>query len=222
PHLQSKLLRAIQEKEIDRVGGKQPVKIDVRIVATSNRDMDAEVRAGNFREDLYFRLNVMTLDMPSLADRVGDVPVLANYFIKKFAEANETPALPLSKDALKILEAHSWPGNVRELENTMHRAVLLGSGEEISTDAIMITGASAKNASASSGTDATGAKLVGRTVAEVERDLIIDTLLHCLGNRTHAANILGISIRTLRNKLKLYSGQGFDVPHPGDGDRPAV
>jgi two-component system response regulator FlrC len=222
PHLQSKLLRAIQEKEIDRVGGKQTVKIDVRIVATSNRDMDAEVRAGNFREDLYFRLNVMTLDMPSLADRVGDVPVLANYFIKKFAEANETPALPLSKDALKILEAHSWPGNVRELENTMHRAVLLGSGEEISTDAIMITGASAKNASASSGTDATGARLVGRTVAEVERDLIIDTLLHCLGNRTHAANILGISIRTLRNKLKLYSGQGFDVPHPGDGDRPAV
>jgi two-component system response regulator FlrC len=222
PHLQSKLLRAIQEKEIDRVGGKQPVKIDVRIVATSNRDMDAEVRAGNFREDLYFRLNVMTLDMPSLADRVGDVPVLANYFIKKFAEANETPALPLSKDALKILEAHSWPGNVRELENTMHRAVLLGSGEEISTDAIMITGASTKNASALPGTDATGARLVGRTVAEVERDLIIDTLLHCLGNRTHAANILGISIRTLRNKLKLYSGQGFDVPHPGDGDRPAV
>jgi two-component system response regulator FlrC len=222
PHLQSKLLRAIQEKEIDRVGGKQPVKIDVRIVATSNRDMDAEVRAGNFREDLYFRLNVMTLDMPSLADRVGDVPVLANYFIKKFAEANETPALSLSKDALKILEAHSWPGNVRELENTMHRAVLLGSGEEISTDAIMITGASTKNASALPGTDATGARLVGRTVAEVERDLIIDTLLHCLGNRTHAANILGISIRTLRNKLKLYSGQGFDVPHPGDGDRPAV
>ncbi|MBT5205217.1 MAG: sigma-54-dependent Fis family transcriptional regulator, partial [Gammaproteobacteria bacterium] len=115
PRLQSKLLRAIQEREIDRVGGSKPVKVDVRIVATSNRDMDAEVRAGNFREDLFFRLNVMTLDMPSLADRTGDVSVLAEYFVKKYAEANEVAALPLSKDAEKMLAAHSWPGNVREL-----------------------------------------------------------------------------------------------------------
>jgi len=222
PRLQSKLLRVIQEREIDRVGGSKPVKVDVRIVATSNRDMDAEVRAGTFREDLFFRLNVMTLDMPSLADRTGDVPVLSNYFIKKFAEANEMPALPLSKEAEKILTSHSWPGNVRELENTMHRAVLLSSGEEIGTDAIMITGASAAAVETTSDTGDNTAGLVGRTVAEVERDLIIDTLQHCLGNRTHAANILGISIRTLRNKLKLYTGQGFDVPHPGDGDRPAV
>ncbi|MBT7770985.1 MAG: sigma-54-dependent Fis family transcriptional regulator [Rhodospirillales bacterium] len=222
PRLQSKLLRAIQEREIDRVGGSKPVKVDVRIVATSNRDMDAEVRAGNFREDLYFRLNVMTLDMPSLSDRTGDIPVLAEYFVKKYAEANEMPALPISKSAEKILTAHSWPGNVRELENTMHRAVLLSSGEEISTDAIIITGAQGAATETSSNADATAAGMVGRTVAEVERDLIIDTLQHCLGNRTHAANILGISIRTLRNKLKLYTGQGFDVPHPGDGDQPAV
>jgi two-component system, response regulator FlrC len=224
PRLQSKLLRAIQEREIDRVGGSKPVKVDVRIVATSNRDMDAEVRAGNFREDLFFRLNVMTLDMPSLADRTGDVSVLAEYFVKKYAEANEVAALPLSKDAEKMLAAHSWPGNVRELENTMHRAVLLSNGEEIGTDAIMITGAqgATTGASSSSDADASAAGMVGRTVAEVERDLIIDTLQHCLGNRTHAANILGISIRTLRNKLKLYTGQGFDVPHPGDGEQPAI
>jgi two-component system response regulator FlrC len=222
PRLQSKLLRAIQEKEIDRIGGNKPTKIDVRIVATSNRDMDEEVRTGNFREDLYFRLNVMTLDMPSLVDRVGDVPILSDYFIKKFAKANEVPALSLSKEASKILEAHSWPGNVRELENTMHRAVLLAKGEEISSDAIMITGAHAKNSSESLGADPNAAGLVGRTVAEVERHLIIDTLLHCLGNRTHTANILGISIRTLRNKLKLYSGQGFEVPHPGDANRPTA
>jgi DNA-binding NtrC family response regulator len=222
PRLQSKLLRVIQEREIDRVGGSKPVKVDVRIVATSNRDMDAEVKAGNFREDLYFRLNVMTLDMPSLADRTGDVPVLAAYFGKKYAEANEMPALPLSKAAEKILTAHSWPGNVRELENTMHRAVLLSSGEEIGTDAIMITGANSGTAEASSDAGANAAGMVGQTVAEVERGLIIDTLQHCLGNRTHAANILGISIRTLRNKLKLYTGQGFDVPHPGDGDQPAA
>ena len=184
--------------------------------------MDAEVRTGNFREDLYFRLNVMTLDMPSLAERVGDISVLSSYFIKKFAEVNEMPVLPLSKDAAKILEAHSWPGNIRELENTMHRAVLLASGDEIGTDAIIITGASSNKVEALASSDVNSVGRVGHTVAEVERDLIIDTLLHCLGNRTHAANILGISIRTLRNKLKLYTGQGFDVPHPGDSDRPTV
>lgn len=222
PRLQSKLLRVIQEKEIDRVGGKKTVKIDVRIIATSNRNMDAEVSAGNFRADLYFRLNVMTLEMPSLAERVGDVSILSSYFIKKFAEVNEMPVLPLSKDAAKILETHSWPGNIRELENTMHRAVLLASGDEIDTDAIMITGASSNKTEAPAGLEENSAARVGHTVAEVERDLIIDTLLHCLGNRTHAANILGISIRTLRNKLKLYIGQGFDVPHPGDSDRSTV
>jgi DNA-binding NtrC family response regulator len=104
----------------------------------------------------------------------------------------------------------------------MHRAVLLSSGEEIGTDAIMITGANSGTAEASSDAGANAAGMVGQTVAEVERGLIIDTLQHCLGNRTHAANILGISIRTLRNKLKLYTGQGFDVPHPGDGDQPAA
>ena len=218
PRLQAKLLRALQEREIDRVGGKSPVKVNVRIVATSNRNMEEAVAKGDFREDLFFRLNVMNLRLPELRERPEDVPVLAEYFVKKYAEANGVDELPICPDAMSMLCGHSWPGNVRELENTMHRAILLASGQEIDTDAIMLTDPQgAKNGPLATATNSgDGQSMVGRTVAEVERDLIIDTLTHCLGNRTHAANILGISIRTLRNKLKLYGDQGFTVPNPGE------
>ncbi|MEE3046184.1 MAG: sigma-54 dependent transcriptional regulator [Pseudomonadota bacterium] len=297
--LQAKLLRAIQEKEIDRLGGKTPVKVDVRILATSNRNLEAEVNAGNFREDLYFRLNVVNLDIPSLRERPDDIPVLAEFFVKKYSDANDVPIRPISPLAIQRLLSHHWRGNVRELENTMHRAVLIAGPDEIGPEAIMLSGtgsseparpqtspdaqspapaapaspvspASARASSAyananaaygaassayqsgtpapaqptpqapvepahatpdENGSDAndtdTGngnsndgsitAALVGRTVADVERDLIIDTLKHCFGNRTHAANILGISIRTLRNKLRQYTDEGLAVPAPGDG-----
>ncbi|MBX2829565.1 MAG: sigma-54 dependent transcriptional regulator [Rhodospirillales bacterium] len=300
--LQAKLLRAIQEKEIDRLGGKSPVKIDVRILATSNRNLEAEVNAGNFREDLYFRLNVVNLDIPSLRERPDDIPVLAEFFVKKYSEANDVPVRPISPLAIARLQSHHWRGNVRELENTMHRAVLIAGPNEIGPEAIMLSGsgsseparpqtsqsaeastspaptpapaptapsappsspASARANSAyasanaaygaassayqpstatppagqsptapvtpaednttgseaplASGDGSATAGLVGRTVANVERDLIIDTLKHCFGNRTHAANILGISIRTLRNKLRQYTDDGLAVPAPGDG-----
>ncbi len=225
PKLQSKLLRAIQEREIDRVGSSKPVKVDVRILATSNRNMEDEVARGNFREDLYFRLNVMNIKLPALKDRPKDIPVLADYFAKKYAAANGVPARPLNQEALDLLDRHGWSGNIRELENAMHRAVLLATGNEIGADAIHLEGGNTSgtpqdgaNAAAGSDTADTGG-LVGRTVADVERDLIIDTLLHCLGNRTHAANILGISIRTLRNKLKLYGEQGLDIPQHGDAEQ---
>jgi DNA-binding NtrC family response regulator len=218
--LQAKLLRAIQEREIDRVGGTKPVPIDVRIIATSNRVMEDEVAQGNFRDDLYFRLNVMNLRIPALAERPQDIPVLAEHFAKKYAESNGMPALPIADETMKLLRKHPWPGNVRELENTMHRAVLLATGDEIGPDAIMMSGEPKAGAGDAAGDPAAAQALVGRTVADVERELIIDTLQHCLGNRTHAATILGISIRTLRNKLKQYGGQGFRVPTPGDGDRP--
>jgi len=219
PRLQAKLLRALQEREIDRVGGKSPVKVNVRIVATSNRNMEEAVAQGIFREDLYFRLNVMNIRIPQLKERPEDIPVLAEHFADKYADANGVPKRPISADTMVMLRGHAWPGNVRELENTMHRAVLLSNGDEIGTDAILLTetatgGGVSQAGPASGGADVQG--LVGRTVADVERDLIIDTLQHCLGNRTHAANILGISIRTLRNKLKLYGGQGFAVPNPGE------
>ena len=225
PRLQAKLLRAIQEREIDRVGGSKPIEVDVRIVATSNRDMAEEVAKGTFREDLYFRLNVVNLLLPPLRDRPMDIEFLAKHFIDKYAEENGVEALPLASDTKKMLNAHRWSGNVRELENTMHRAVLLATGKEIDLAAIMLSGKPATPDSAGGSAEAgdeKGSGAVGRTVAAVERDLIIDTLQHCLGNRTHAANILGISIRTLRNKLKLYNEQGFQVPTPGETERPSV
>jgi len=217
--LQAKLLRAIQEREIDRVGGMQPIHIDIRLLATSNRDLEAEVRNGNFREDLFFRLNVVHLEVPPLRDRPKDIQVLGEYFIKKYAETNGLPFRPLTAEVLEKLMHHAWRGNVRELENTMHRAVLMARGPAIGVDAIMLSGL--KNAESDAGSAAIASKLglVGRTVADVERDLILETLTHCLGNRTHAANILGISIRTLRNKLQLYRQEGVSVPLPGEPER---
>ncbi|MBL8838919.1 MAG: sigma-54-dependent Fis family transcriptional regulator [Alphaproteobacteria bacterium] len=230
PRLQAKLLRAIQERVIDRVGGTTPIKVDIRLIATTNRDLVGEVRAGRFREDLYFRLNVVSLQLPPLRERPKDIDLLANHFVRKYADANGVRQLPLSPAALDVIRAHPWHGNVRELENTMHRAVLLSNGDAIGPEAITLSGSTRESAvapdtSASAnpaGVAVARAALVGRTVADVERDLIIDTLHHCLGNRTHAANILGISIRTLRNKLKLYSEQGAAVPAPGEGERAAV
>lgn len=233
PRLQAKLLRAVQEREIDRVGGSQPIKVDIRLLATSNRDLEEEVRQGNFREDLYFRLNVVNIELPPLRERKQDIEILAEHFIKKYAEANGVAAPFLSPPALECLLQHHWRGNVRELENTMHRAVLLAEDDVIEPTLVTLGGRGFQpvdngggpedgHNDASAGDGPGNAALVGRTVADVERDLILETLSHCLGNRTHAANILGISIRTLRNKLKLYSQEGVSVPMPGDGQRQAL
>jgi len=205
PLLQAKLLRAIQEREIDRVGGSAPVKVDIRVLATSNRDMMKAVKEGQFREDLYFRLNVINIDLPPLRDRPGDVEVLAAHFIDKYAKANGLKAKPFSPESRASLLAHRWAGNVRELENTMHRAVLLSQEDEIQVSDIFLN---APDLSALKYTDSSSS-LVGRTMADVEKDLIVGTLDHCLGNRTHAANVLGISIRTLRNKLRQYEDEGL-------------
>ena len=222
--LQAKLLRAIQEREIDRVGGKTPVKVNIRIIATSNRDLAAEARNGNFREDLFYRLNVVNLQLPPLRERPADILALSKHFIAHFSRANGVAERPFSAEAERFLTRHHWSGNVRELENTMHRAVLLAMGDEIGVDAIRLPDGSRLDTTpqadvaqrAAQVADATTRSFVGKTVAEVEQNLILDTLDHCLGNRTHAANILGISIRTLRNKLKEYSEQGVPVPQPGE------
>jgi DNA-binding NtrC family response regulator len=214
--LQAKLLRALQEREIDRLGGAAPVKVDVRILATCNRDLLAEVARGTFREDLYYRLNVVALRVPALRERPGDVAALADHFARKYAEVNGLPYRPLSSAALLRLTTHGWRGNVRELENTLHRAVLLADGEQIGIEAVELGpqgGGATQAATAPGGM----AGLVGRTMEDVERDLIIGTLGHTLGNRTHAATILGISIRALRNKLRDYAAQGVPVPPPSAG-----
>jgi two-component system, response regulator FlrC len=214
--LQAKLLRAIQEKEIDRIGGKLPIKVDTRIIATSNREMESEVSKGNFREDLFFRLNVVMIEIPCLADRPGDLEPLANYFVEKYTEANGLTDIEISPEAWTTLKSYNWPGNVRELENIIHRGVLLATKGQILSESLRIETSSTVTKGRDNSDNEQTTDLVGKTVADVERGLIIDTLDHCLGNRTHAANILGISIRTLRNKLKLYSENGFDVPNPGE------
>jgi two-component system, response regulator FlrC len=220
--LQAKLLRAIQERVIDRVGGSQPVKVDIRIIATSNRNLAEAVKQGTFREDLLYRLNVVNLRLPALRERPLDILAIAEHFALRYADANGLPRKPVSDAARRALVANSWPGNVRELENTMHRAVLLSQAAEIEPDALIAPDGGSLAARAPSSVEravlaaeAVTRALVGRTVADVERDLILDTLDHCLGNRTHAARILGISIRTLRNKLNEYDAAGVIVPEPG-------
>ena len=222
--LQAKLLRAIQEKEIDRIGGRKPVKINVRIIATSNRNLEHEIANGKFREDLYFRLNVITITVPDLKDRPDDIEPLTNFFVKKYSEANGLDEINISTEALSLLKNYEWPGNVRELENTIHRGVLLANNRTITPEEIVIqnqTGLTTSNIPAPLPNN-TGSELVGKTVAEVEQELIIDTLNHCLGNRTHAANILGISIRTLRNKLRHYNELGASVPNPNPNTNPQI
>ncbi len=231
--LQAKLLRAIRERIIDRVGGNRPVPVDIRILATSNRNMAEEARAGRFREDLLYRLNVVNLKIPPLRDRPADVQALADHFLDRYAKANGMKPRPLDPEARRELVRFRWPGNVRELENCMHRAVLLASGDTIGLDAVRTPDgvrldeahgegaapvpARDPAARAAETAEAVTRALVGRTVADVERELILETLGSTLGNRTHAANILGISIRTLRNKLKEYGDDGFDIPPPGGG-----
>jgi len=224
--LQAKLLRAIQERVIDRVGGNRPVPVDIRIIATSNRNLTEAVRAGTFREDLLFRLNVVNLKIPALRERPADIGELAQHFIKKYSATNGLPVRALSAEARRALSTHRWPGNVRELENTLHRSVLLSTGPEIGIDGILSPdgarlGEVRSNdiaANAAFAAEQVTRNLIGRTVAEVERDLILETLKHCLGNRTHAANILGISIRTLRNKLNEYAADGAPIPPPNGGE----
>jgi DNA-binding NtrC family response regulator len=188
------------------------------------------VKEGTFREDLLFRLNVVNLKIPPLRQRPADVLELANHFARKYAKANGVPLRALSSEAREMLTINAWPGNVRELENTIHRAVLMSDGDQIGADAILSpdgeqldnskTPAAVMHATLAA--EQVTRALVGRTVADVERDLILETLKHCLGNRTHAANILGISIRTLRNKLNEYSDAGMPIPPPGAVEARAV
>ena len=210
--IQAILLRAIQEKEIDRIGSKTPIKVNTRIIATSNRNLAEAVRNGTFRQDLYYRLNVVNIDIPPLRERQDDIVVLAKHFVKKYSELNDIPLKPLDKSAEEKLLNYLWPGNVRELENTIHRAVLMSTGEEITGEAIILNDPDSIINKPQVGEEMSGAEFVGRTVASMERCLIIDTLKHTMGNRSVAANILGISIRTLRNKLKQYEEEGISVP----------
>jgi two-component system response regulator FlrC len=233
--LQSKLLRAIQEREISRVGSNDQIKVDVRLIATSNRNMEQSVKKGEFREDLYFRLNVVNLRLPALRERPGDIPALAQFYADKYADVNGVIKKKLAPETTALLSSHTWPGNIRELENAMHRAVLISIEDQIEPSAVHIEGmapapsavisfAPAKEpqdapVSAVKPVQNEGAvsAMIGRKLEDVERDMILNTLHHTLGNRTHAATILGISIRTLRNKLAQYREEGINVEAGSEG-----
>ena len=196
--LQAKLLRVLQEGEVERLGGNGPIKINVRIIATTNRDLEQMVRAGQFREDLYYRLNVIPLTLPALRTRPLDVETFARAFVRASCLENEVPVKALSPSAVDHLRAYAWPGNVRELRNVIERSVLLAGPEmNLGPDQIMLPLAMRPP------TPEPTLK-AGMTVAEVERRLILETLQHTAQNRTRAAEMLGISIRTLRNKLHEY------------------
>ena len=228
--LQAKLLRVLQEHEIDKVGGKEPIQVDVRVVATTNRGMLEMVESGKFREDLYFRLNVIPLALPALRERMDDLPVLVEHFLDKHSRLNNRERPTVSPETMAILRDYRWRGNVRELENVVERALLLCDGKEIKPHNLLMHSQMGKQsinqdlarATTSQPTSESAEEIpeskdsalgieVGMSMKEAEKKLIFETLRETGGNRTKAAKILGISIRTLRNKLNEYRAEGEDI-----------
>ncbi len=221
--LQAKLLRVLQESEFDRVGGVETVNVDVRVLATTNRNIEGTVKEGKFRQDLFYRLNVIPLKLPALKQRGEDILLLAEYFVAKFAATYGLGQLVFTEEAKNWLMGYEWPGNVRELQNLMERAVLLaGTGpiepkhflmddEQWMPDDLSTVDADQQAASAASPPTSAAEALSVMPIHEMEKRLILKSLQETTGNRTRAAELLGISVRTLRNKLNEYKKQGVDV-----------
>jgi two-component system response regulator HydG len=201
PLVQTKLLRVLQERALERVGGNETISVDVRVVAATNRDLAAEVREGRFREDLYYRLNVVHLEMPPVRLRGSDVIVLANAFLRRFAEDNKKPIDELTEDARTKILAHRWPGNVRELENAIERAVVLCEGSRIEADDLPFEAAQPMKGPV---------RVPGATMAEIERWAILATLEATEGSTAKAAELLDISVRTIQYRLHEYGLGGKD------------
>ncbi len=222
-HLQAKLLRVLQEEEVDRLGGRSPFKIDVHVLATTNRDLEAAVKQGVFRQDLYYRLNVIPLKLPPLRERREDVGLLVDFFIKKYAAQYGKPLKQPSSAVWARFADYGWPGNVREMENLIERAMLLSQGHELDlwdfwddveppsqTESAMAVVSAVSGHSAVAAANTSAAMEIGaQTLREVERQMILHALQANDNNRTHAAEILGISVRTLRNKLHEYRSLGI-------------
>ena len=201
-NLQAKLLRVLQEKEVERVGGRAPIKLDARVFATSNRDLGAWVAAGNFREDLYYRLNIFPLDIPPLRQRRGDIGALARHFLKRGEDVVGRGGFALSEAALAELTGYGWPGNIRELANVMQRAMILAPGTEIGPEHLMLP----RDAVARAAREAPPTEL---GLKDVERETILGTLRRLGGSRRGTAEALDMSERTLRHKLKQYREAGY-------------
>lgn len=204
--LQSKLLRVLQEREIDRIGGISPIPVDVRVISTTNRDIKKLIDDGSFREDLYYRVNVIPFHLPPLRKRRDDISLLANYFIEKYNRIDKRGVKGLTEEAMQSLMQKQWRGNVRELENVIERAILMCKGDLIDKEGLFITEKIKQ-------TEDTGYTFMPTvSLREMEKKLIFHALDQTNGNRTHAAGILGISVRTLRNKLNEYRNK-MEVLH---------
>ncbi|HEX6902970.1 MAG TPA: sigma-54 dependent transcriptional regulator [Thermoanaerobaculia bacterium] len=208
PELQVKLLRVLEERQIMRVGGGELIPVDFRLIAATNRDLEKEVAEGRFREDLYYRLKVVTLRIPPLRERPGDIAQLAEHFLGLFSQEHGKAPRRLSAGALEVLARYPWPGNVRQLRNVIESAVVFSQGEEITPADLPIE---VRESSAVSATGSPVQAVVGepRTMADIERQAILETLERTGGHRGKAADILGIGLRTLQRKLKEYKDDGF-------------
>ncbi len=183
-----KLLRFLQEKTFERVGGNETLKVDVRVIAATNRDLGAEIKKGTFREDLFYRLNVVTIELPPLRERKGDIPTLASFFLRRYAAENGKHIETLSDDALATLREYTWPGNVRELENAVERAVVLCDGPVVQKSHLPSSVVPAEDRGAAP-------PIPGTTIADLERYAILKTLEACGGSTSKAATVLGVAIR---------------------------
>jgi DNA-binding NtrC family response regulator len=202
--LQAKLLRVLQESEVDRLGGKAPIPINVRIIATTNADLRARIHEKTFREDLYYRLNVIPIKIPPLRDRRGDVILLIKHFLKKHSQLNERLQPEMTDEAASLLTSYAWPGNVRELENVIARAILVCSDGIIRPENLHLDKADDNILTASSQSFPESVSPACNTLRDMEKTLIFDTLNRVNGNKMQASKILGISVRTIRNKLHEY------------------
>lgn len=212
PTLQAKLLRVLQEREVQRLGGDKRIPVDVRVITTTNRHLPTEIAAGHFREDLFYRVNVVTIDLPPLRDRIEDIPALVECFIRRYNIENGRSVKRLSDGAMRLFEQYRWPGNVRELENFIERAVVTAAGDVLTPDDFprdLITGGPRKKAQGIE---------PGMSIHEMEKQLILATLETEGGNQTRAADKLGISSRTLRNKLHEYGLRGPGTKSDAEGE----
>jgi transcriptional regulator with GAF, ATPase, and Fis domain len=214
PALQAKLLRFLEEKAFKRVGGSEDIRVDVRVIAATNRDLEETMRKGDFREDLYYRLNVLPVVMPALRERTGDVPLLARYFVDAFNREFRKDVTGLSPEVLRMLDSYSWPGNVRELKNAVERAVLLAEEEQLGSEDFLAVGAGISRAGAQ---PAFRLPAPGHDIHELERSLVEQALQRTGGNQTRAGELLGLNRDQIRYRIEKFklakkdeSGDGGD------------
>ena len=205
PATQAKVLRVLQEQEFERVGGTKTLKVDVRVIAATNKELDKEIKTGRFRDDLFYRLNVVTIHMPSLRKRMEDIIPLSDHFLRHYKEKNNKTIKGLHPEALSLMQSYNWPGNVRELENAIERAVIMSRGEYIAPSDLPIAIQSYPSFDSPLSKGGQRGVETGATIKDVEKNLILKTLRETNGNRTKASSILGITRRTLLNKIKEYN-----------------